>query len=296
MIVMQSPEILKKRAKEYQRKKQKPSVYDLMLFQQMERPAKNKEKKFVLEQRQKLIDVNICSDSRKMKEVIDETVTLIITSPPYNVNKQYKSYKDETGLIDYLDYLDDVWKECYRVLRPGGRLCINIAGIGRAPYVPLQAYISNRLINLGFFMRGSIIWNKGASVGTSTAWGSWKNPSNPTLRDIHEFILVFSKFSNKLILHDKEISPDITRDEFLEFGKSVWNFGTANAKKIGHPSPFPEELPYRCIKLYSYPGDLVLDPLCGSGTTCLVAKNTGRHFIGYDINPEYIKLADKRII
>ena len=287
--------LLQKRKKETAKKKQKPSVYDLPMFHEMELPIKNTEKEFNLGRTQKIVDQFFQKDSRTMQEIHDNTVSLIITSPPYNVNKAYGEYGDNSGLDDYLQYLDEVWQECLRILRPGGRLCINIANIGRAPFIPLEAYIAERCIALGFFMRGQIIWDKGASVGASTAWGSWLSPSNPTLRDVHEHILVFSKGTNQLKKAIDSGDPDITKDEFLEYGKSIWVMTTANAKQIGHPAPFPIELPHRCIKLYTYPGDLVVDPFAGSGTTCIAAKDAGRHWIGYDVDKNWVDLANKRL-
>jgi site-specific DNA-methyltransferase (adenine-specific) len=288
-------DLLRKRKKETLKKKGKPSVYDLPMFKQMKRPIKNKEKQFHLGNNQPILNKIILGNSQRMKEIKSNTVSLIVTSPPYNVNKNYGEYSDKAGLMEYLNYLDNVWRECYRVLRIGGRLCINIANIGRAPYVPLEAYISDRCVKLGFFMRGQIIWDKGASVGVSTAWGSWLSSSNPTLRDVHEYILVFSKISNQLKKALDSEDPDITKEEFLTFGKSTWIMNTANAKQIGHPSPFPEELPYRCIKFFTYPNDLVLDPFLGSGTTCIVAKKTNRHWIGYDVEKDWVNLAKKRL-
>lgn len=292
---MASTEILRKRKLETERKKKKKSVYDLPMFQQLKRPIKNKEKDFSLDSQQLILNKIINHDSQNMVEIADETVSLIITSPPYNVNKNYSEYDDKSGLIDYLDNLDKIWNECYRILRPGGRLCINIANIGRAPYLPLDSYFMQRCIKIGFFMRGQIIWDKGASVGTSTAWGSWLKPSNPSLRDVHEYILVFCKGTNQLKKAIDSGEPDISKEEFLEFGKSIWKMKTANAKKIGHPAPFPEELPYRCIKLFSYPGDLIVDPFNGSGQTCIAAKKTNRNYIGYDVDESYVKLANERL-
>jgi len=143
-------------------------------------------------------------------------------------------------------------------------------------------------------MRGEVIWNKASSGSPSTAWGSWLSAQNPTLRDIHEYILIFSKdnFSRGNQHHKKST---ITRDEFLDFTKSVWSFSAEPATKIGHPAPFPEELPHRLIQLYTFEGDVVLDPFCGSGTACLAALKDGRHYIGYDTEPEYVKLANSRI-
>jgi site-specific DNA-methyltransferase (adenine-specific) len=149
------------------------------------------------------------------------------------------------------------------------------------------------MMDTGFLMRGEVIWDKGSSASQSTAWGSWQSASNPVLRDVHEYILVFSKSTFKRNRENKDST--IGRDEFLAWTKSVWTFPAVSAKKVGHPAPFPEELPHRLIQLYSFVGDVVLDPFAGSGTTCLVAAMDKRHFIGYDINEEYLKLANERI-
>ena len=229
--------------------------------------------------------------AKTMTVLPDSSVHLAITSPPYNTGKDYDK---NFSLNDYLEMLHDVWKEISRVLVPGGRICINIANLGRKPYIPLHAFIINDLINLGFLMRGEIIWDKSASAGSSTAWGSWKSSSNPILRDVHEYILIFSKshFKREKI---EERPSTITRDEFLENTKSVWTFPTVSAKKIGHPAPFPVELPYRLIQLYSYKDEIVLDTFMGSGQTAIAGLKAGRKYIGYEIEKEYVDLANKRI-
>jgi site-specific DNA-methyltransferase (adenine-specific) len=169
-----------------------------------------------------------------------------------------------------------------------------VANLGRKPYIPLHAYIIKDMKDLGFLMRGEIIWDKGASASTSTAWGSWKSPANPTLRDTHEYILVFSKgtFSRKK-LPDREST--ITKEEFLEYTKSVWTFPAESARRVGHPAPFPVELPYRLIQLYTFSGEVVLDPFMGSGSAALAALKAGRRYVGYEIDEDYVKLAEKRI-
>ncbi|MFX0064524.1 MAG: DNA-methyltransferase [Candidatus Hermodarchaeota archaeon] len=239
----------------------------------------------------KYLDKIFCKSSENMEELPDESIHLMITSPPYGVGKEYD--KDFT-LKEYLEFLKRVWTEVRRVLVSGGRMCINIANLGRKPYIPLHSFIINDLHDLGFLMRGEIIWDKSASAGTSTAWGSWKSASNPVLRDVHEYILIFSKDNFKRAkINDRE--DTISKEEFLEFTKSVWTFPTESAQKIGHPAPFPVELPYRLIQLFSYQNDVVLDPFMGSGQTAIAAIKTQRHFIGYDIDPEYFELARKRI-
>ena len=237
------------------------------------------------------IDRIFCKSSEQMSELPDNSVHLMVTSPPYNVGKEYD--RDLT-LEEYLAFLQRVWREGLRVLVDGGRMCINVANLGRKPYIPLHAFILQGALELGFHMRGEIIWNKAASASPSTAWGSWQSAANPTLRDVHEYILVFSKgsFSRK----KPAGQPDtISRDEFLETTKSVWTFPTETARKVGHPAPFPVELPRRLIQLYTFAGELVLDPFMGSGQTAIAALRTGRHFVGYETDSGYVKLAEERI-
>lgn len=236
------------------------------------------------------LDKIFCKSSEKMEELPDNSVHLMVTSPPYNVGKEYD--KNFT-LEEYLNFLKKVWKEVYRVLVPGGRACVNIANLGRKPYIPLHALIIKDMLELGFLMRGEVIWNKASSASPSTAWGSWLSPANPTLRDVHEYILIFSKetFTRKNLKRRSTIS----REEFLEFTKSVWTFPAVSAKEIGHPAPFPVELPYRLIQLYTYEGEIVLDPFMGSGQTAIAAIMTGRHYVGYEIEKEYVELAERRI-
>jgi site-specific DNA-methyltransferase (adenine-specific) len=226
-----------------------------------------------------------------MNEIPSNSVHLMVSSPPYNSSKEYD---EDLSLEEYLNFLNRVWTEVKRVLVPGGRACINIANLGRKPYIPLHSYLIEGMIELGFLMRGEIIWDKSASAGTSTAWGSWKSSTNPTLRDVHEYILIFSKGQFKRYKSDESLDT-ISRDEFLTNTKSVWTFPTESAKRIGHPAPFPLELPYRLIQLYSFQGDIVLDPFMGSGQTAIAALKASRRFVGYDINQEYVDLATRRI-
>ena len=237
------------------------------------------------------LDVIYNHSSEEMKELPDNSVHLMVTSPPYNVGKEYDN---NLTLAEYLEFLNRVWKETYRVLVPGGRACVNVANLGRKPYIPLNGLIAKELIDLGFLMRGEIIWDKAASASTSTAWGSWQSASNPTLRDTHEYILVFSKGTFKREKIEGREST-IAKEEFLEFTKSVWAFASESAKKIGHPAPFPVELPYRLIQLYTYSNEVVLDPFMGSGQTALAALKSGRHYVGFELNEEYLRLAKSRI-
>ncbi|RLF56072.1 MAG: site-specific DNA-methyltransferase [Thermoplasmata archaeon] len=232
-----------------------------------------------------------CKSSENMEELPNNSVHLMVTSPPYNVGKEYDQ---NLSFTEYREFLKRVWKEVYRVLVPGGKVCINIANLGRKPYIPLHVFIIKDMLDIGFLMRGEIIWNKGSSASPSTAWGSWLSAKNPTLRDVHEYILVFSKDTFKRE-NPKKRESTISREEFLEFTKSVWTFPAVSARKIGHPAPFPEDLPYRCIQLYTFKGEVVLDPFIGSGQTAIAAIKTGRYYVGYEINEEYVKLAEKRI-
>ena len=241
---------------------------------------------------QQNLDQILAGSSEAMAELPNSCLHLMVTSPPYNASKEYDQ---DLRLEEYLDLLRRVWAEVYRVLVPGGRACVNIANLGRKPYLPLHAYIIQDMIELGFLMRGEIIWNKSASAGSSTAWGSWQSATNPTLRDVHEYILIFCKDSFRRPNPYKRTST-ITRDEFLEYTKSVWTFGTESARKIGHPAPFPLELPYRLAQLYTFAGEIVLDPFMGSGQTALAALKAGRHYVGYEIDPDYIQLARQRVL
>lgn len=236
------------------------------------------------------LNKTILGSAENMKEIPNNSVHLMITSPPYNVSKEYDK---DLSFQEYLQLLEKSFLETYRVLVNGGRACINVANLGRKPYIPLSDYISRMMIEIGFLMRGEIIWNKASSSGTSTAWGSWMSATNPTLRDVHEYILIFSKGEFQRKKGKKKNT--ITKEQFIEWTKSIWTMGTESAKKIGHPAPFPVELPFRLIQLYSFEGDIILDPFMGSGTTAVAALHSKRNFVGYEISEEYISLANKRI-
>lgn len=232
----------------------------------------------------------ILGSAENMKELPDNSIHLMITSPPYNVSKVYD---DDLSLEEYLKLLKNSFRETYRVLVNGGRACVNVANLGRKPYIPLSDYVSKMMIDIGFNMRGEIIWNKAASSSPSTAWGSWLSATNPILRDIHEYILVFSKGDYNRIGKGKQNT--ITKEQFMDWTKSIWTMNAASARRIGHPAPFPEELPFRLIQLYSFKGDIILDPFMGSGTTAVSAIKSERKFVGYDISQEYISLAENRL-
>jgi modification methylase len=219
----------------------------------------------------------------------DSSVALAFTSPPYNVGKEYDV---DATLVEYLGLIRTVGTEVYRVLKPGGRYVVNIANLGRKPYIPLHRYFYQVHEELGFLAMGEIVWQKGKGANGNCAWGSWKSAKSPRLRDLHEYLLVFAKGS--FSRPDDGVS-DMSDEEFMEATLSVWNIPPESAKRVGHPAPFPLALAERVVKLYSYQGDVVLDPFMGSGTTCLAAKKLGRHYVGLDISDEYCRLAQKRL-
>lgn len=266
------------------------------------------------------LDLIYNSDCRAMEEVDDNSIQLIVTSPPYNVGKKYNYYEDRAPLDNYLAFLNLAWLEARRVLVPGGRLAINIANTGRNPYIPLHAFIIQQCIELGFIMRGEILWDKSATAGVSTAWGSFARASNPTLRDTHEYIMVFSKETMRLEKpYTRGEASGIENMEFVDWtrsiwhkngtakraiketARSIWRFGTQSkkiqqkTKSVSHPAPFPLDLPLRLILLYTNIDDIVLDPFMGSGSTAIAARLTQRHYIGYEVSAEYVELANERI-
>ena len=227
--------------------------------------------------------------AEKMDDLIDNCVSLTVTSPPYNVGKlSDNNLSDE----DYWKLMRQCFKEVYRVTESGGRLVLNVANLGRKPYIPFSNMFTDLMLDLGFLMRGEIIWQKSKGANANFAWGSWLSASNPVIRDIHEYCLVFSKEG---MSKGSKGKSTIEKDEFMESTLSIWNINPARAKKIGHPAPFPVELAERFINLYSYEKDLILDPFIGSGTTALAASKLKRSYIGYEVNAEYCKLAEKRL-
>ena len=242
-----------------------------------------------------LLNTTILNSAEDMSAIPDNSVHLMITSPPYNVSKEYD---EDLSLDEYLQMLANVFKETYRVLVNGGRACINVANLGRKPYIPLSDYISRIMIDIGFNMRGEIIWNKAASASPSTAWGSWMSASNPILRDVHEYILVFSKgkYKRELNNNEKGVKKNtISKENFMEWTKSIWTFNAESAKRVGHPAPFPVDLPFRLIQLYSFTSDVILDPFMGSGTTAIAALKSNRNYVGFEIDREYVELIKKRV-
>ena len=237
----------------------------------------------------KIIDKIFHKSSENMSELENNSVSLTVTSPPYNIGKD-----SDLDLTDdeYWAMMENIFTETYRVTESGGRLVVNVANLGRKPYIPFSKYFTELLIEIGFIMRGEIIWQKSKGANANFAWGSWLSASNPVIRDIHEYCLVFSKDSLKKSSQGKS---SIKKEEFMESTLSIWNINPARAKKIGHPAPFPIELPQKFINLYTYKKDLVLDPFLGSGTTAVAAKLLERNFIGYEIEEKYIAIANNRL-
>ena len=231
-----------------------------------------------------------CGDCREILPSF-YNLDMVITSPPYNVNKNYgDKVNDDLPYEDYLDFLNNVWNQCLISMRDGARIAINVGDLGRNPYYPVHADVMSRM-RKNFYLMGLIIWNKRNCL-SNTAWGSWQSPSAPSLRGMHEFIIIAGKGGKEF---RKEIRPDTWgKKEFLEATLEIWNL-TPETYNYKHPALFPVQLPRRLIKLYSYPGDIVLDPFLGSGTTAVAAKELGRKFIGIEIEEKYCEIAVKRL-
>lgn len=234
----------------------------------------------------------ICGDVLEvMKKMPSDSVHLAITSPPYNVGKDYDNHNDKMDYKDYLDWLEKVWIETKRVLVDGGRFALNIAPTGIKDFVPIHHDFSNQMRKIGMKFRTEIIWYKQTML-KRTAWGSFKSPSNPHVVPSWEYVLIFSKGKDKLDGFDE--NADITKEEFMKFSDGMW-YIPPETQRNGHPAPFPEELIYRLIKFYSFKGNAVLDMFGGTGTVAVVALKTNRNFIHIDISEEYCRVAEKRL-
>lgn len=232
-----------------------------------------------------------------MQEFPPESIDMVITSPPYNVDVKYgKEVNDNLDYGQYLNWLDAVWESCFRVLVDGGRICINVADLGRNPYFSIHSDITVRLRNSGWYLMGIIIWNK--QQMSSTAWGSWESASAPSLRGSHEFIIVAGKNKKKKSprLPGAKSGPFLNcpeKKEFLSLTHEIWKILPETNSK--HPAPFPYELPSRLIRLFSFEGDVILDPFCGSGTTLRAAKDFHREYIGIDAVEKWVKMSKERV-
>lgn len=252
------------------------------------------------------VDVIHRRDARDMSAVPTGSVALVVTSPPYFAGKQYEEELGVGGVpADYFEYLDllrDVFAECRRVLEPGGRIAVNVANLGRRPYRSLSGDVTGILQDLGMLLRGEVVWLKGRAAGGSCAWGSFQSPANPVLRDVTERVVIAAKgrFDRSLTARERAAgglpsTATITRDEFMEATTDLWEIPPERATRVGHPAPFPVELPLRLIDLYTYAGDVVLDPFMGSGSTAVAAVRSGRSFVGYDLDDDYVAIAEQRV-
>jgi site-specific DNA-methyltransferase (adenine-specific) len=252
------------------------------------------------------IDEVFCHDASSMPELDDNSVALVVTSPPYFAGKEYEAALGQgvpTTYAEYLGMLEEVFGECMRTLEPGGRIAVNVANLGRRPYRSLSADVTWILQDrLRLLLRGEIIWVKARGSSGSCAWGSFQRPANPVLRDLTERVIVASKGRFDRARSARQRSArglpsegSVSRDEFMEATTDLWEIPAESATRVGHPAPFPVELPERLIQLYTYRDDLVLDPFVGSGTTAVAAMRTERHFAGYDTDEEYVLHAKRRL-
>ncbi|HEY7704905.1 MAG TPA: site-specific DNA-methyltransferase [Acidimicrobiia bacterium] len=254
-----------------------------------------------------VVDSLFCQDARHMNQVADCSVALVVTSPPYFAGKQYETAMGIGGVPasygEYLTLLEEVLGECKRVLEPGGRIAVNVANLGRRPYRSLSGDVTTILQDrLGLLLRGEIIWVKADGAGNSTAWGSYGSAANPVLRDLTERIVIaskgrFDRAPSRAVRRREGLPHEdtISADEFRSLTLDVWRLQPESARRIGHPAPFPVELPRRLIELFTYRADLVLDPFIGSGTTAVAASRSGRRYVGYDTDAGYIELARTRL-
>src|SRR5262245_48716892 len=246
-------------------------------------------------------------DARHMDAIADGSVALVVTSPPYFAGKQYEEELARDGVpssyLEYLAMLTDVFAECARTLEPGGRIAVNVANLGRKPYRSLSADVIRILEDdLGLLLRGELIWQKAEGANGSCAWGSFRSAANPVLRDVTERVVVASKgrfdrarSTKRRMTEGLPHESTLSTDDFLASTLDVWSIPPESARRVGHPAPFPVELPEELIRLYTFRDDLVLDPFMGSGSALVAAARLGRRFAGYDLDAEYVEIARQRV-
>lgn len=249
----------------------------------------------------------VCGDSRHMDTIDDGSVALVVTSPPYFAGKQYEEELGRDGVpasyLEYLELLRDVFAECARKLEPGGRVAVNVANLGRKPYRSLSADVTRILQDdLGLLLRGEVIWQKAEGASGSCAWGSFRGATNPVLRDITERVVIASKgrFDRARTVKKREaeglpFESTLSTDDFMALTLDVWSIPPESAQRVGHPAPFPVELPEQLIRLFTFADDLVLDPFMGSGSALVAAARLGRRYVGYDLDPAYVEIARGRV-
>lgn len=244
---------------------------------------------FFEDTRTRIVNEDIFATQR----IPDKSVDLVVTSPPYNVNIQYNSHDDHVSYEEYLDFSRRWMTRCCSWLKDDGRFCLNIPlDKNKGGQQSVGADLTTIAKQIGFSYHSTVIWNEG-NISRRTAWGSWLSASAPYVIAPVELIVVLYKTSWKKTSGSRE--SDITREEFMAWTNGLWTFNGEKKKKIGHPAPFPVELPRRCIKLFSFVGDSVLDPFMGSGTTLVAASRCNRHGIGVEVDPHYCELAVRRI-
>ena len=240
----------------------------------------------------------VCGDSETLlQQLPDSSIDIVLTSPPYNFGLDYAgegtTQNDARHWEDYFQKLLTIWTECARVLVPGGRLIVNVQPLF-SDYIPTHHRISEQLRGLGLLWKGEILWEKNNYNCKYTAWGSWKSPSMPYLKYTWEFVEVFCKETHKKTGDSAQI--DITGDEFKKWVYAKWSIAPERRmKEFDHPAMFPEELALRLLKLFSYRGDVILDPFSGAGTTAFVARQLGRQFVAFDVSQEYCDRARARL-